>query len=112
MADHRAVGRAAVDAARDAGNRWVFPELVQEGWEPWGGVRRAFVNASPDARHWVDVSDTIDRGIASLRAHRAYLAGLGDGGMSDPDAFLRGHAAQAGQDAGTVYAVPFEVIDL
>lgn len=28
QADHRAVGLATLDAARDAGNRWVFPELL------------------------------------------------------------------------------------
>ena len=38
MADHRNVGLAAIDAARDAGNRWVFPELLDEGLEPWNGV--------------------------------------------------------------------------
>ena len=41
MADHRVVGVAALDAARDAGNRWVFPELLDEGLEPWSGVRFA-----------------------------------------------------------------------
>ncbi len=112
MADHRAVGAAAVDAARDAGNRWVFPELLDEGWEPWSGVQRIFVNESPGAEHVVDVTDTLDRGIASLRAHRQYLAGLGDGGMSDPDAFLRDHASHAGADAGVTYAVRFEVVGL
>ncbi len=112
MADHRSVGEAAVDAARDAGNRWVFPELLEEGWEPWGGVHRVFVNESPGTPHYVDVTDTIDRGIESLQAHRQYLAGLGDGGMGDPDAFLREHAAQAGAAAGVAYAVRFEVIGL
>ena len=31
QADHRAVGLAALDAARDAGNRWIFPELDRRG---------------------------------------------------------------------------------
>lgn len=31
-ADHRAAGLATLDAARDAGNRWVFPELEPEAW--------------------------------------------------------------------------------
>lgn len=31
-ADHRAAGLATLDAARDASNRWVFPELEPEGW--------------------------------------------------------------------------------
>ena len=46
MADHRNVGLAVLDASRDAGNRWVFPEA---GLEPWGGVRYVAVNASPKA---------------------------------------------------------------
>lgn len=39
QADHRAVGLATLDAARDAGNRWIFPELGDEGLQPWSGVR-------------------------------------------------------------------------
>ena len=39
MADHRWVGLAVFDAARDAGNRWIFPELLDEGHEPWNEVR-------------------------------------------------------------------------
>lgn len=111
MADHRVIGLAALDAARDAGNRWVFTELLDEGLEPWSGVRSAVVNASPRAGHYVDVTATIDRGIASLREHRAYLAGLGDG-ATDPDAFLRGNAARSGEQCGVEYAVDFEVIPL
>src|SRR5215469_6541378 len=34
QADHRVAGLAAVDAVRDAGNRWVFPELLGDGLEP------------------------------------------------------------------------------
>ena len=110
MADHRVVGLAALDAARDAGNRWVFPELLDEGHEPWSGLRFAMVNASPNATHFVDVGSTLDRGIASLTEHRAYLAGLGNG--TDPDEFLRGNAASTGEECGVRYAVEFEVIPL
>src|SRR3954452_1366393 len=34
QADHIALGRAVVDGVRDAGNRWVFRELLDEGLEP------------------------------------------------------------------------------
>ncbi len=111
MADHRNVGLAAIDAARDAGNRWVFPELLDEGLEPWRGARRIFVNASPFPTHAVDVTYTIDRGIASLRAHEAYLAGLGADGMADPAPFLRGIAEQAGERFGGRLAVTFEFFE-
>ena len=39
QADHIAIGKATLDAVRDAGNRWVFPEQLTGGLEPWGGVR-------------------------------------------------------------------------
>jgi LmbE family N-acetylglucosaminyl deacetylase len=108
MADHRNVGVAAIDAARDAGNRWVFPELIEEGLEPWNETRRIFVFASPFPTHAVDVTESLDRGVASLRAHKEYLKGLGEGGMSDPDGFLRSTAMEAGKRFGGRPAVTFE----
>ena len=103
-ADHRAVGLAAVDAARDAANRWLFGELGP----PWSGVRAVYVGGANDATHYVDVSETLDAGIASLRAHRAYIEGLGRD--FDPDAFLRGNAAQSGAAVGCRYATTFRAI--
>jgi LmbE family N-acetylglucosaminyl deacetylase len=76
-ADHRAVGRAAIDAVGDAGNRWIFPELAGEGLVPWGGVRRIAVAASPHPTHAVDVGAYRERAVASLAEHRAYLSALG-----------------------------------
>ncbi|MGH1562534.1 PIG-L deacetylase family protein [Mumia sp. DW29H23] len=108
QADHIAVGRATLDAVRDAGNRWVFPE---PGIEPWGGVRQVWVSGSPDARHGVDISDTFDAGVASLRAHQAYLDGLGWVDF-DPAAFLASMAEPAGELMGTRYATSFEVFSL
>jgi LmbE family N-acetylglucosaminyl deacetylase len=87
QADHRAVGLAAVDAARDAGNRWIFPELAEEGLQAWGGVRYVLVAGSDRATHGVDVSGYLDKGIASLKAHKAYMDGLGDGSF-DVTGFL------------------------
>jgi LmbE family N-acetylglucosaminyl deacetylase len=107
--DHRVVGVALLDAVRDAANPWMHPELAAEGLEAWSGTRFVAFGASPQPSHFVDVTATIDRGIASLREHRLYLEGLGDGG-TDPDAFLRDAAARAGADAGVPYAVTFEVI--
>ncbi|MBM3672599.1 MAG: PIG-L family deacetylase [Actinobacteria bacterium] len=111
MADHRNVGQAILDAARDAGNRWVFTELLDDGLEPWSGVHRVALNASPEPMHAVDVTGFLDRGIASLAEHRAYLAGLGDGD-TDPDAQLCGAAEAAGERFGVEHAVEFEVVQL
>jgi hypothetical protein len=49
------------------------------------------------------VTGTIDAGVASLREHAAYLAGLG--GDFDPDTFLRDMAGYIGLGAGVEYAV-------
>lgn len=106
MVDHRVVGQATLDAVRDAANRWLFPEVG----EPWSGVRQVLVLASPLATHAVDVEEQFDRGVASLRAHKAYLEALG-GPMADPEAFLRGAAEQtAARLPGARLATAFEVI--
>ena len=42
QADHRATEWSVLDAVRNAGNRWVFPELLAEDLEPWGGVTQVW----------------------------------------------------------------------
>lgn len=78
QADHRAVGLAALDAAADAGNRWIFTDLLDDGLEPWSGVRTVAFANSAAATHAVDVTDTFDAGVASLEAHANYLSALDD----------------------------------
>lgn len=73
-ADHRAVGRALLDAVGDAGNEWIFPELADDA-PPWS-PRRTVMGSSPRATHAVEVGDTVDRAVASLAEHRAYLEAL------------------------------------
>jgi len=110
QADHIATGRAVVDAVRDAGNRWVFTDQLEaEGLEPWGGVRQVWVAGSPDAGHGVDVTATFDAGVASLRAHAAYLDGLGWEDF-DPAAFLARMTSATGPRLGVEHATPFEVL--
>jgi LmbE family N-acetylglucosaminyl deacetylase len=103
--DHRVVGRALLDAVRDAANPWIFPE----SGPAWAGVRFAAFNGSPQSTHAVDVTGHVDRGIESLRCHQLYLANL-SGAMSDPAEFLRSAAATTGARFGVEHAVAFEVI--
>lgn len=110
QSDHRVVGVAALDAARDAANRWVFPELVLDGQEPWGGTSDVYVMGSNHPTHGVDVTDFLDYGIASLRAHRAYTAGLGRD--FDAEAFIEGFTAKQGEMFGSTNAVVFEHLSL
>ncbi len=104
--DHRIVGMAVIDAVRDAANRWVFEDLG----EPWGGVRALYLAGCSEPTHVVDVSDSLEVGVASLRAHRAYIDGLGTG--FDPDAFLRTNAAETGSRHGLRYAVELRRVAL
>ena len=110
QADHRAVGLATLDAARDAGNRWIFPELIEEeGLQPWGGVRFVMVAGTSTPTHGVDVTgEALQRGIESLRAHAQYTSGLGRASF-DPAPFLSWFATQGGGAMGTESAVLFDL---
>jgi LmbE family N-acetylglucosaminyl deacetylase len=111
QADHIATGRATLDAVRDAGNRWVFPEQISEqGLEPWGGVRQVWAAGSPSSRHGVDVTESFATGVESLKAHDAYLSGLG--WTFDAEEFLEGVCRGAGSRLGVMYGTSFEVFQL
>lgn len=109
-ADHRAVGRAAMDAVADAGNRWIFPELVDAGLAPWSGVRYVAVAGSPQPTHAVDVTDTLPTAVASLQAHAAYLDGLGsEHPMADAQAFLEWSYSLSAPRFGDRLAAAFQL---
>lgn len=92
--DHRVVGRAALDAAGDAGNRWIFPELTDEwGLEPWDGVRWVAVAGSPYPTHAKEVDAGIDRAVDSLAAHATYIRGL-TANDQDPHTYARTFVTQ------------------
>lgn len=109
-ADHRAVGLTVVDAARDASNRWVFPEQLTGGLEPWNGVQMVCLTNVSNPTHGVDVTDFIDKGIASLREHRVYLDRLSQ--PADPSDTLRSQAKERGKLMGCQYAVVFQVLNI
>lgn len=111
QADHIAVGRAVLDAVREAGNRWIFADQLTDGLDPWSGVRAVWASGSPEARHAVDTTETFAAGVASLAAHQAYIDGLGWEDF-DPAEFLEGMARIAGTRLGTPMAAAFEVYSL
>jgi LmbE family N-acetylglucosaminyl deacetylase len=106
--DHIATGKATLDAVRDAGNRWVFATQIDAGLEPWGGVKQVWVAGSPEATVGVDITDTFDKGVESLRAHKAYIDGLGWESF-DPAEFLEGIARANGTRMGVAFGVGVEV---
>jgi len=106
--DHRHVGQAALEAIGDAGNRWIFPD-PGGGLPPHAGVQEALICGSPQPTHAADVTEDVDLAVASLSEHRAYLEGLGDHPMADPEV-LRDWLELAGRQAqGRGAAVTFEL---
>ena len=109
QADHRVAGLAAVDALRDAGNRWVFPELLDDDLQPHS-VRWLIVGGDPQPTHGVDVSgEPLERGIAALEAHEQYLAALP--GHPEPRMMITGFTAWQGRAMGVPHAVLFRAWD-
>ncbi|WP_367038968.1 PIG-L deacetylase family protein [Streptomyces sp. Je 1-332] len=109
--DHVAVGRATLDAVADAGNRWIFPELIEEdALEPWNGVRWVAIAGSSSPTHAVDATAGLERAVASLLEHRTYIEALT---TEDPEKYCReflvGYAEQLAPRFGGKPAVAFEV---
>ncbi|ETK33237.1 PIG-L deacetylase family protein [Microbispora sp. ATCC PTA-5024] len=107
--DHRAVGAATLDAVYpDARNPYAFPELLaDEGLEAWT-VREVWLLGTPTPDRYVDVTATVDRKIAALRAHRSQTSHIEDlDGMIK--GWLTGHAAAAGLPEGS-YAEAFQSV--
>ncbi|SJM56540.1 PIG-L deacetylase family protein [Gulosibacter sp. 10] len=110
QADHRAAGLATVDAARDAGNRWVFRDLLDEGLEPWQPALLLVAGAA-EPTHAVEVDVRAERAaVRSLECHRAYLADLP--GHPAPGEFIPELLRRGGAEAEAERAVTFRVFPL
>ena len=108
--DHRNTGRAVLDAVGDAGNRWIFPEQIDAGSEPWAGVRWVAIAGSSHPTHAVAIETGLERAILSLSAHASYLAAL-SGTAADPRAFLTGAATAAAEQFGGRLATTFQLFE-
>lgn len=105
--DHLAAAEATVRAFYPAaGNPFAFTELAEEAWS----LDELWMMEHPERNHHVDITDTLDRKFAALRAHASQLP--------DPEAlltqvreWLAGNAQEAGLPPGR-YAEPFTVIRL
>ncbi len=100
------------DAARDAGNRWVFQELLNEGLEPWNGVRFVAVFGSPDPTHDIDVTGYLDKGLDSLEEHKAYLEGIGRAAADSTRNRIANLASEGGKALGCEHAELVELVPI
>ena len=100
--DHLATGEATLaavyPAARDHLN---FPELLDEGLEPWK-VRQVLVTGAEQPNLWIDVGAHLDTALAALRCHASQF--------DDWDAIeerVRERAREAGEPVGLPAAQAF-----
>lgn len=103
--DHRAVGQAALDITMTGGTTAsVFPELLAEDLPPWRELEETWLMGPAIKPTAVDITLTIDRKIAAIRAHASQL------GDRDVDSFMRARLREAGRAFGISYAETFRVI--
>lgn len=105
--DHRAVGHASLDVSMTAGTTpGHFPELLEEGLEPWRGLREIWIAGPAGGPTVVDITSTINRKIEALQCHKSQI---GD----DPETvgeWLRSRMTEIGAPQGYAYAESFKVL--
>ncbi len=104
--DHRVAADVACDAVfPSAGTRLIFPELLDEGYEPHE-VSRVFLHGAEKPDVWVDISETIETKVRALKQHPSQL------GDWDPNDRMREWARDEGKEHGLESAEAFRVIVL
>jgi LmbE family N-acetylglucosaminyl deacetylase len=94
--DHLAAGDASLAAVYpDARNPFAYPELIQDGYEPWT-VLEAWMMAAPSANRWVDITDVLTRKLDALRSHVSQHTDA-DGQLEER---MRGWGAFVAEEAG------------
>jgi LmbE family N-acetylglucosaminyl deacetylase len=97
--DHKQAGTLALCAVMpDAPSRPQFPELLDEGLEPFEVPNLWLSTEEPDT--YVDITETIDVKIRSLLAHASQ-------GTEDAEEWVRERAAKDGERGGFAYAEGF-----
>ena len=103
--DHRAVGQAALDVTMTGGTTAsIFPELLDEGLEPWRELEETWLMGPAVKPRAIDVSPTIDRKIEAIRCHASQI------GDRDMDTLMRIRLRDHGRPHGLTYAETFRVI--
>lgn len=104
--DHRTVATAALDITVTGGTTGaIFPELaVEEALPPWRELEEVWITGPAGGAVAVDVTSTLDRKIAALRAHASQI------GDWDVGRFVAERLKAAGEPHGFAYAETFRVI--
>jgi LmbE family N-acetylglucosaminyl deacetylase len=103
--DHRAIGQSALDITVTAGTTpGHFPELLDEGYEPWRGLQDIYLFGPGGGPVAVDITDAIDRKIEALKCHESQV------GDWDVETMVRGWMEMNGKEHGYTYAERFQVM--
>lgn len=97
--DHRHAGQVALEAVFPSSDSpLLFPELVEEGYEPHK-VNYVYISfGRREANTYIDITETVDVKIAALRKHASQL------GDWDPEELVRGWTAESGKIVGYAHA--------
>jgi LmbE family N-acetylglucosaminyl deacetylase len=99
--DHKRAGELALSAIMpDAPTRPMFPELLDEGFEPFEVPNLYLAVNEPEV--FVDITDTIDLKLKALAQHVSQLR------VEDVEKWVRERAAKWGEQAGCEYAEGFK----
>jgi LmbE family N-acetylglucosaminyl deacetylase len=99
--DHKRAGELALSAIMpDAPTRPMFPELLDEGLEPFEVPNLYLAMNEPEV--YVDITETIDVKLKALAQHGSQLK------IEEVEKWIRERAAQWGEQAGCDYAEGFK----
>lgn len=103
-ADHRAAGELALCAVMpDAPSRPQFPELLDEGMEPYEIPHLWLATEEPDT--YMDITKTMDLKLEALTKHRSQ-------NLEDSLDWVRERARELGEKGGVEYAEAFRTFSL
>lgn len=103
-ADHRAAGELALCAVMpDAPSRPQFPELLDEGLEPYEIPHLWLATEEPDT--YLDITKTMDAKLEALTKHRSQS-------LEDSLEWVRERARELGEKGGVEYAEGFRTFSL
>ena len=106
-ADHRAVGEACMAVVNpDSSTRPMFPELLDEGLEPFELHYLWIPSYEGDADTYVDITDTIEAKIEALRCHKSQIHDW------PVDEWIKDRARQRGAAGGMEFAESFKTFKL
>jgi LmbE family N-acetylglucosaminyl deacetylase len=98
--DHKVAGMLALSAVMpDAPTRLMFPELLDEGIEPFEVPNLWLSSNEPDT--FVDISETLEIKLKALAQHESQ-------GVEDAEPRVRERARELGEQAGYEYAEGFK----